>query len=195
MHGSKLSITWEHVAAHSGILGNEEADRLATAAAKRLTYNDKDAERQPSITPSGPSDKQTIPNIKLKVIIIPKKNVNADGLSSLKQPQPKMQTTPNRKTITDKSEIPIPGCVNGSSFNSNDGGEIQTEPRETNAKCTSKLMDNEQTIKCITNVEVVLQTVMAEIHELRQHQLEFKRRGERTAYSLTNEAAVDGELN
>ena len=38
---SKTKITWTHVAAHSGIPGNEEADKLAMKAAKQLTVHDQ----------------------------------------------------------------------------------------------------------------------------------------------------------
>ncbi|MEW8548288.1 MAG: ribonuclease H family protein [Candidatus Thiodiazotropha sp.] len=172
MHDSEVSITWEHVAAHSGILENEEADRLATEAAKRMQqHNDKDWEYSPGIAPSEQPEKQTIPNIKPKVIIIPKRNANTNESTSAKQPQCSVQTTPKRKIIRDKDETPVPGSVNGSSFSE----EKKTQPRETNMKCKPGLMDNELTVKCITNVEAVLQTVMSEIHELRQHQLDFKK--------------------
>ena len=34
---NNINITWQHVPAHSGVAGNEEADRLAMSAAKRET--------------------------------------------------------------------------------------------------------------------------------------------------------------
>ena len=58
---SNISIKWEHVAAHSGISGNEEADRLALLAAKM----ENSESQQPEITTAASSVKlQTRMNMK-----------------------------------------------------------------------------------------------------------------------------------
>lgn len=174
IQNSKIHITWEHVSAHSGIYGNEEADRLAMNAAKSLMQSDTASESKPTITPPCESEKQNISNLEPRVLIIPKKTCTADDTGLSKQPLASSQTTPSRRIIIDKSETPVPGSVNGFSIKSDGFDDSKRGRLQINPKCIQKPIDDEQTVKCIKNVEVVLQSVMAEIHELRQHQMDFK---------------------
>ena len=116
---SKTKITWKHVAAHSGIPGNEVADKLAMNAAKQLTVHDQGSRdcytNSSSSTISSNVEKPacTVSNTRPRVIVIQKKDYPIDSNITI-QSDTKHHMTPNRKATRNRSETPVPGSMNGS---------------------------------------------------------------------------------
>lgn len=167
----KTRITWKHVPAHSGIPGNEEADKLAIKPAKQVTESVSRASVQATEKSTDSSTLSQAP----KVIVIQNNEVPISTTTKTVT----INTTPKRIIAEDRSETPVPGCMNGASvtvkrkIRHTEALSEQTKA-ETNTSI-NKPLDAEHTMKIMTNIEIVLQSVVAEIHELRQEQQELKK--------------------
>ena len=174
---SNISIKWEHVAAHSGISGNEEADRLALRAAKM----ENSESQHPETTTAASSVKSTDTNEHEKVpsanhphIIMISSKKNERGDSPKKLTVINVPTTPNRTTTRDKSETPVPGLVNGSFVANREKVKVKVLKQKNEQQSSSiESMDSTQAVKIMKNIENVLQNVMLEVHQLKQQQINF----------------------
>ena len=173
----KTRITWKHVPAHSGVAGNEEVDKLAMKAAKQVTeFFDRASvqatEKSNHATRS--TDSSTVSQSQPRVIVIQKNEVPVSTTTKTVT----INTTPKRNIAEDRSETPVPGCMNGASVNvKRKSGHLEASEQaksETNP-ISNKTLDAEHTLKIRNNIETVLQSVVAEIHELRQEQQELKK--------------------
>ena len=179
---SGMDITWKHVAAHSGIPGNEEADKLALKAAKQIPVKTQIIEQRSGISSinstSSINAKPATTKTQPKVIVIQKNN-NSTTLNTTIQPEKVINTTPKRKSTKDRSETPVPGSMNGS-YMSAQNLSASSQSDKLQGKMKSSIDINEsvektQTMKIMTNMETVLQTVVAELHQIREEQIEFKK--------------------
>ena len=170
-----INIRWQHVPAHSGIAGNEEADKLAMRAAK--TGN------QPTTTSSELStssiEKPATSPSKPHIIVIPRKEVST---SPKKLTVINIPTTPVRKTQMDRSETPVPGSVNGSSVSTKEHKATKQSKNEKQG-CDIESKDTSQTVQLMKNFEAILQNVMLEIHQIKQQQTDSTAE---IAYKLNN---------
>ena len=155
----RTKIEWKHVAAHSGISGNEEADKLAVQGAKRMIVETKQSDNLPRIA---------------------------------------CNTTPNRKSNLDRSNTPVPGSMNGSCViaqakpaSPHDEGKSKGK-----TKCTSDInvsTDNLQTLKIMTNMETILATVITELHEIKENQIQFKNEIQQEIRAIKDRQQDDGK--
>ena len=170
-------ITWKHVPAHSGIAGNEEADKLALKAAKQVTdfvnrASVQATEKSNNATRS--TDSSTVTQSQPRVIVIQKNEVPV----SITTKTVTINTTPKRIVAKDRSETPVPGCMNGASVNvkrKSSHSEASEQAKSETNTVTNKNLDAEHTLKIMNNIETVLQSVVAEIHEVRQEQQALKK--------------------
>lgn len=173
---NNINIKWQHVPAHSGIAGNEEADRLALRAAKRETTEIQLIGQKvvtPSVESTSLNEKPLTTTTQPHIIVISGK-VNDTGNSTKKLTVINVPTTPARKPTKDRSETPVPGSVNGSFVTGKEKAEKKdTKKKNEQQSCTVESMDSTQTVKIMKNFESVLQNVMFEIHQLKQQQIDF----------------------
>ena len=109
----------------------------------------------------------------------------------------KINMTPNRKASRDNSNTPIPGSVNGS-FVSNQPKQVslQEEQSNLNARSSAGIREstgNIQTIKIMTNMETILETIVTEMHQLKEDQLEFKKEVKQQIGSIKDKQQEDGK--
>ena len=110
---NNINIKWQHVPAHSGVAGNEEADRLAMSAAKRETTVIQQSGVK-MVTPDVESTslkEKPVTTTKPHIIVIPRKANDACN-SPKKLTVINIPTTPDRKPAKDRNETPVPGSVN-----------------------------------------------------------------------------------
>ena len=170
-------ITWKHVPAHSGIAGNEEADKLALKAAKQVTdfvnrASVQATEKSNNATRS--TDNSTVTQSQPRVIVIQKNEVPVSTTTKTVT----INTTPKRIVAKDRSETQVPGCMNGASVNvkrKSSHSEASEQAKSETNTVTNKNLDAEHTLKIMNNIETVLQSVVAEIHEMRQEQQALKK--------------------
>ena len=169
---TNISITWKHVPAHSGIAGNEEADRLAMRAAKRETTLTQPLGIK-MITPRAESTSRTEKPVtsptKPHIIVIHSK-VTDTGNAPKKLTVINVPTTPDRKPARDRSETPVPGAVNGSFITLKD--KKDTKEKSERQNCTVESKDSSQTDQLMKNFESILQNVLFEIHQIKQQQID-----------------------
>ena len=174
---STTKITWKHVAAHAGVSGNEEADKLAVNAAKMNTTDNPSSGVRCSDTICQAVEKPIITNAQPKVIVIQKK-ITPIPITTATQPVLKITETPSRKAARDRSDTPVPGAMNGSSVgdlskSASHQGEKSKGKAVTSTGINESIEDT-QTLKIMTNMETIMATIMTELHQLREDQLEFK---------------------
>ena len=151
---SKTKITWKHVAAHSGIPGNEEADKLAVKAAKQNTANTQKSEECSGVTSRNTIcpiiEKTHGPQYSAKVSVIQKKFTPIPIITTT-QPVMKINMTPNRKVTRDRSDTPVPGSMKGSFVSTqHKPASPQGENPKGKAGCSTIInqsTDNTQTLK------------------------------------------------
>ena len=172
---STTKITWKHVAAHSGIAGNEEADKLAVKVAKQNT-----AYFQRSEECSEVSSRSIIHlTVEKSAVTNSKPNDITPILIDTTHHDMKINMTPNRKTSRDNSNTPVLGSMNGSFVSTQPKqASLQTEKPNLNVGSSTGIREptgNIQTIKIMTNMETILETITTEMHQLKEDQLEFKK--------------------
>ena len=106
---STTKITWKHVAAHSGIAGNEEADNLAVKAAKQNTAYFQRSEECSEVSPRSIIHS----TVETSAVTNSKPNDITPILIDTTHHDMKINMTPNRKTSRDNSNMPVPGSMNG----------------------------------------------------------------------------------
>ena len=120
------------------------------------------------------TDSSTVSQSQPRVIVIQKNEVPVSTTTKTV----KINTTPKRHIAKDRSETPVPGCMNSASMIvKRKSGHLEASEQaksETNT-ISNKTLDAEHTLKIMNNIETALQTVVAEIHELRQEQQELKK--------------------
>ena len=167
---TKVKITWKHVAAHTGIPGNEEADKLAVKAAKQTVVKAQKTE-DPSIQIiSSVVEKPVISTTQPRVIVVQKKP-DPIIINSTIQHESKISMTPSRKFTSDRSKTPVPGSLNGSSVSAK---KEKPKGKVESSTSMNESIEKAQTVKIMTNMETVLQTIVAELHHLREEQVELK---------------------
>ena len=170
---STSKIIWKHVAAHSGISGNEEADKLAVQGAKQITAKAQRSEGVKCNDTINPAiDKHTDFNTQPKVIYVQEKDTNANRQSTMKE-----HTTPIRKATRDRSNTPVPGSMNGFCVSAQSSKSVAGNSK---VKTGRSIENNESegdshTLKFMNNMETILRTIVTELHQLREDQLEFKK--------------------
>ena len=170
---STTKITWKHVAAHSGISGNEEADKLAVQGAKQNTVKAQRSEGVKCNDAINPTiDKYTDSNTQPKVIYVQENDTNTNRQSTMKE-----HTTSIRKATRDRSNTPVPGSMNGSCASTQSSKSVAGN---TKVKAGRSIENNESegdshTLKIMNNMETILETIVTELHQLREDQLEFKK--------------------
>lgn len=165
---NNLLVTWKHVPSHKGIAGNEEADKLAVKGATSdcLTSAMNPAAKASNI----PANTKIQP----QVIIIPRKiDISDDQVQETNQEL--SQSTPRRKKLQDKTNTPVPGCINGSSKQVNGLTENfkELEPNSVNSKVHTP--DSDQIVQVVKNMELVLENVVFEVRQNRQDSINFRK--------------------
>ena len=197
---STTKLTWKHVAAHAGISGNEEADKLAVNAAKQNTIDNQRSEERSGVpcidSISQVVEKPTVSNIQPKVIVI-QKNITPVPITTATQPVMKITQTPSRKAAHERSNTPVPGSMNGS-FVSTQSKSTGRQREKSNGKAGSSTGINEstedtQTLKIMTNMETIMVTIMTELHQLREDQLEFKNEVKQEISGIKEKQQEDGK--
>ena len=162
---TNINIKWQHVPAHSGIAGNEEADRLAMRAEKREITK----MITPSVESTSLTEKTVASPTKPNIIGIPRK-VNDTCNSPKKLTVINVLTTPDRKPARDRSETPVPGSINGSFVTLKEKKDPKQKSEQQSCKVES--IDSSQTAQLMKNFESILQNVLFEIHQIKQQQID-----------------------
>ena len=149
---TNINIKWQHVPAHSGIAGNEEADRLAMRAAKREITK----MITPSVESTSLTEKTVASPTKPNIIGIPRK-VNDTCNSPKKLTVINVLTTPDRKPARDRSETPVPGSINGSFVTLKEKKDPKQKSEQQS--CNVESIDSSQTAQPMKNFESILQNV------------------------------------
>ena len=99
-------------------------------------------------------------------------------MNTVIQPENITNITPKRKATKDRSETPVPESLNGSYARIQQLPPSSQEDKvQEKAESSIDIKDSfekTQTVKIMTNMETVLQTVVAELHQMREEQIEFK---------------------
>ena len=171
---SNVNIKWQHVAAHSGIAGNEEADRLALRAAKgENTAMNSPEQKEDNTTVISTNKNQQEDTTLPRIIVIPRENSDSD-IPSKRLIVINIPTTPTRKTTKDRSETPVPGSINGSTSNVKEKVEMKgSKKKDEQLSSKGDSLEANQTVKIMKNFESTLQNMMLEVHQLKQHQIDF----------------------
>ena len=104
---STTNISWKHVSAHTGIPGNEEADRLANRAAKGAILSvSVDHEK-------GSNHACNTSSLHTNVVTIPK-STDKTNRNESKNVTVELNVTPQKKVTKDHTNTPVPGSINGS---------------------------------------------------------------------------------
>ena len=153
-----------------------------------------------SNTISAVVEKPTVSNTHSKVIVIHKKTTPIP-INTVTQPVRKINVTPSRKAAQGRSDTPVPGSMN-ESF-------VSTQSKSTSpqgVKCKGKAgsttrvneaIDSIQTLKIMTNMETILETIMTELNQLREDQLKFKNTYDKRDdfnFDIVNFPFLDGDV-
>ena len=171
-----MKLTWKHVAAHAGILGNEEADKLAVKGAQQVTIKVTKSEELPRMSSmeinSATEEKSTV-TITRPCVIVEQKESTPTTINSTIQHENKINITPKRKAAKDRTETPIPGSLNGSFVSTK---KTSADPqRENVGEKSAASIEKEETVTIMTNMETILQNIVTEIHQLKEEQHEFRK--------------------
>ena len=109
----------------------------------------------------------------------------------------KINMTPNRKTSRDNSNTPVPRSMNGSFVSTQPKqASLQTEKPNLNVGSSTGIKEptgSIQTIKIMTNMETILETIVTEMHQLKEDQLEFKKEVKQQISSIKDKQQEDGK--
>ena len=168
---NNINIKWQHVPAHSGIAGNEEADRLAMSAAKKETtvIQQSGVKMVTSDVESTSLNEKPVTTSKPHIIVIPRK-ANDACKSPKKLTVINIPTIPDRKSAKDRSESPVPGSVNGSFVVLKQKKDTKQKSEQQN--CMVESMDSSQSVQLMKNFESILQNVLFEVQQIKQQQID-----------------------
>ena len=176
VNDSRVKLTWKHVAAHAGIPGNEEADKLAVKGAQQVTIKVTKSEELPRMSSmeinSATEEKSTV-TITRPCVIVEQKESTPTTINSTIQHENKINITPKRKAAKDRTETPVPGSLNGSFVSTK---KTSAGPqRENVGEKSAASIEKEETVTIMTNMETILHNIVTEIHQLKEEQHEFRK--------------------
>ena len=166
---SATKISWKHVAAHLGIPGNEEADRLANKAAKgaiqSVTIDHEKGTNQACNTSS----------IQTNVVIKPK-TIDKTSKNESKNVPEQLNATPQKKSTKDHTNTPVPGSINGSCVSKSSPSNVGKNKKnlKNNQNDSSDIYTNSQMDQVMKNMQTVLESVLFELHQSKEEHSKFK---------------------
>ena len=166
---STTKISWKHVAAHTGIPGNEEADRLANRAAKGAIQSvSVDHEK-------GSNHACNTSSLHTNVVTITK-STDKTNRNESKNVTVELNVTPQKNVTKDHTNTPVPGSINGSCVSGSSPINVGKNKKnlKNNQIDSSDMYANSQMDQVMKNMQTVLESVLFELHQSKEEHSKFK---------------------